>query len=89
MRTDSRADLQAEGINYALISSDKFYKIFNESIDEWLQRTGGTVVKTVPMDLRAREPERDWYVVRFDFATPTPIVSTNHETVTTATAASR
>jgi hypothetical protein len=61
---DSRAALDSAGLKYVLVSSDKFPVVFGaESFEQWLDRVGGKVVQTVPLQLRAGRPPVDWFVV--------------------------
>jgi hypothetical protein len=62
--TDSLADLQAEGIQYALVGKIKFAQHFTEPFESWLARMNGKVVSTYRLSLRAGEEPAEWVVVR-------------------------
>ena len=66
---DSRGDLHQRGVEFIVVSLDKFPNIFGpaESFDHWLAAIRGELWRTVPLRLRAGSQEsgfRDWAIVR-------------------------
>jgi len=56
--------LKSEGIEYVLIDSGKLANWFHETPAEWVQRQKATVVKKIPLTLRASEGSVDWWLVK-------------------------
>jgi hypothetical protein len=61
---ETREEIQQRGIKYALVSS-VVLKGRNLSFDEWVARTGATVVRPLKLELRASQGPTDWYVVKW------------------------
>jgi hypothetical protein len=61
---DTAAALRDSGIEYIVVSSEKFEQVMQRPFDQWLAETHGTVVQRVPLALRAGEGPRDWLLVR-------------------------
>jgi hypothetical protein len=61
---DSREELQSRGVEYILVSSDKFEIMKREPFPEWLKRLDAEVVRTISLDLRASMGPIDWYLVK-------------------------
>jgi len=61
---DTTADLKAEGIDYILIDSLKMKDRFQVTPDEWVRQLHATVLKKIPLTLRASEGSVDWWLVK-------------------------
>lgn len=66
MSQDSSADLRAAGIEYVLVSQDKFPVVFEEPFEAWLARIKAKVIQKTPLSLRAGRGPVDWFLVRLD-----------------------
>ena len=61
---DGSADLKALGIEYILVKPDAFGKWFNGTPEDWFKQMNAKVVQTNPLNLRAADGVRDWYLVQ-------------------------
>lgn len=61
---DTREDLLKQGIHCVAINSEWFPVRTKMSVEEWLQKFGGTIETTVPLRLRAGRGEFNWHIVR-------------------------
>jgi hypothetical protein len=62
--TETREEIEKRGIKYALVNS-VVLKNRQISIEEWLSRTGATVVRPLKLELRASVGPTDWYLVKW------------------------
>jgi hypothetical protein len=63
---DTAADLKARGVEYILVKPDAFGKWFDGTPDGWFKRMNATVVQKIPLNLRAADGVRDWYLVKLN-----------------------
>jgi hypothetical protein len=63
---DTGALLRSEGVQYVVVSAQKFHMDFQQPFDQWLKEVNGTVVATKSMSLRAGEGPVDWQVVKLN-----------------------
>ena len=61
---DTPADLKRRGVEYILVKGEAFGKWFPEPLDVWLKQMDVQVVKKIPLNLRAAQGPRDWYLVK-------------------------
>jgi hypothetical protein len=61
---DTTRYLKQQGIEYVLINSGKFETWFHITPAEWVQNRRATVVKKIPLTLRASEGVVDWWLVK-------------------------
>jgi len=63
---DTPADLKARGVEYILVKPDVVVTWFDGTPDDWFKRMNATVVKTIPLNLRASVGPLDWYLLKLD-----------------------
>ena len=61
---DTAADLQARGIQYVLLKTEIFEPRFHCTPEDWVKQMNAQLVAKIPLELRAQQGARDWYVVR-------------------------
>ena len=61
---DTPADLKRRGIQYILVKGEVFGNWFPGPLDAWLKRMDAQVVKKIPLNLRAAQGAKDWYLVK-------------------------
>ena len=61
---ETREEIQKREIKYAFVSS-VVLKNRQMSLDEWLSRTGATLVRPLKLELRASQGPTDWYLVKW------------------------
>ena len=61
---DTAAELRALGIEYILVKRDAFGAGFEGTPDDWFKRMNAEVIQIIPLNLRASDGMRDWYLVR-------------------------
>jgi hypothetical protein len=61
---DTAADLKARGVEYILVKPEVFGGWFDGTPDDWFQRMNAEVVQKIPLNLRASDGVRDWYLIQ-------------------------
>jgi len=67
---DTANYLKSEGIDYVLIDTLKMEDWFHETPAGWVRRLNATVVKKIPLTLRASEGLVDWWLVKLPGGKP-------------------
>ena len=62
--SDTPADLRAKGIEYILVSPERFPGSFTKGFDRWAADLGVKSFKTIPLTLRASDGVKKWELVR-------------------------
>jgi hypothetical protein len=65
-RNDTGAFIRSEGVQYIVVSLQKFQMDFQRPFEQWLGEVNGTVLEKVPLSLRAGEGPVDWCVVKLN-----------------------
>ena len=61
---DTREDLLRQGIEYVVLNGEWFPGHEGMTVEDWVQRFGGTIEATVPLRLRAGRETFNWHIVR-------------------------
>jgi hypothetical protein len=61
---DTAADLQARGIQFVLLNAENFEPLFHRAPEDWMKQMNARVVQKIPLELRAQQGARDWYLLR-------------------------
>ncbi len=69
---DSLAVLKSAGVQYVLVSQDKFSLVFPGTVAEWLTRMDARVLRKIPLTLRAEVGGVEWLLVEIGFGPPEP-----------------
>lgn len=63
---DTAENLKARGMQYILVKKDMFGPWFEGGFDDWVKHMNGQVVQNIPLELRATDGVRDWYLVKLN-----------------------
>lgn len=61
---DTAADLKAHGVEYILVKPEMLESRFHASPEDWLKQMNAELVSKIPLELRAQQGTRDWWLVR-------------------------
>lgn len=61
---DTAADLKARGVEYILVKPEMVATWFHASLDEWMKQINAQPIRKIPLNLRAQQGPRDWWLVR-------------------------
>ncbi|MGE5612005.1 MAG: hypothetical protein ACM359_22350 [Bacillota bacterium] len=64
LRSDDRRTLQSRGIEWVVVSASGLQSLGYRSMGEWLQQSGGQLVQTQTLTLKASLGPEQWFVVR-------------------------
>ena len=62
-RNDTGAQLRARGMRYIWVNAHQIERFEPLTFEQWLMQVQGTVVRSVPLTLRAGEPANPWTLV--------------------------
>lgn len=63
-QAESAAEMRARGIKYVLASSVTLTNNWRSSLDVWLRHANGEVVTRLPLELRAGDGPKEWYLIK-------------------------
>ncbi len=69
---ETAAQVRARGIQYVLVSTERFAIRFGQPFADWRAELGGEVLATWTLKLRAGQPAVDWHLVKLRAAAAPP-----------------
>lgn len=68
--SESLGDLRAEGLRHLILNTDRFEEFRGMTPSSWVEQGGGKITSRVSVQLLARKPPTEWWVVEIPSGNP-------------------